>query len=102
MEQHRIGMPELCQVFALQRVKADAHAREAFGLGVRGCKARQCHATPSKAKCQAASERGQKQSLERIDYCIDLRAQQSPKLAAWLKTNASSSTVAAGAGAKGR
>jgi len=42
----------------------------------------------------AASERGLKQSLERIDYCIDLRAQQSPKLAAWLKSN--SGGVAAG------
>jgi aminopeptidase N/puromycin-sensitive aminopeptidase len=43
----------------------------------------------------AASDRGLKQSLERIDYCIDLRAQQTPKLATWLKTKGSS-TVAAG------
>lgn len=43
----------------------------------------------------AASERGLKQSLERIDYCIDLRTQQSPKLAAWLKSN-SNAGIAAG------
>jgi len=41
-----------------------------------------------------ASERGLKQSLERIDYCIDLRTQQSPKLATWLKTKGSSALAA--------
>jgi aminopeptidase N/puromycin-sensitive aminopeptidase len=41
-----------------------------------------------------AAERSLKQSLERIDYCIDLRAQQAPKLAAWLKSNGSSTAVA--------
>lgn len=35
----------------------------------------------------AAADRGLKQSLERIDYCIDLRTQQAPKLATWLKSN---------------
>ncbi|HWK30715.1 MAG TPA: ERAP1-like C-terminal domain-containing protein, partial [Terriglobales bacterium] len=42
----------------------------------------------------AASERGLKQSVERIDYCIDLRTQQAPKLAAWLKSNRSAGAAA--------
>lgn len=37
-----------------------------------------------------AGERTLKQSLERINYCIDLRSQQSDKLAAWLGRQASS------------
>jgi aminopeptidase N len=42
----------------------------------------------------AAAERSLKQSLERIDYCIDLRAQNAPRLATWLKSNGSSTGVA--------
>jgi aminopeptidase N/puromycin-sensitive aminopeptidase len=41
-----------------------------------------------------ASERGLKQSLERIDYCIDLRTQQAPKLETWLKTKGTSAIAA--------
>jgi aminopeptidase N len=34
-----------------------------------------------------ASERGLKQSLERINYCIDLKAQQGTQLASWLQSH---------------
>ena len=35
-----------------------------------------------------ASERGLKQSLERINYCVDLKAQQGTQLASWLQSHA--------------
>jgi aminopeptidase N/puromycin-sensitive aminopeptidase len=34
-----------------------------------------------------ASERALKQSLERINYCVDLKAQQGTQLASWLQTH---------------
>jgi aminopeptidase N len=37
-----------------------------------------------------ASERALKQSLERINYCVDLKAQQGTQLASWLQTHSSS------------
>ncbi|HSY99166.1 MAG TPA: M1 family metallopeptidase [Terriglobales bacterium] len=37
-----------------------------------------------------ASERGLKQSLERINYCIDLKAQQGTQLASWLQSHGTS------------
>ena len=37
-----------------------------------------------------ASERGLKQSLERINYCVDLKAQQGTQLASWLQSHATS------------
>jgi aminopeptidase N len=37
-----------------------------------------------------ASERGLKQSLERINYCVDLKAQQGTQLASWLQSHGSS------------
>jgi aminopeptidase N/puromycin-sensitive aminopeptidase len=36
-----------------------------------------------------ASERALKQSLERINYCVDLKAQQGTQLASWLQTHSS-------------
>ena len=36
-----------------------------------------------------ASERALKQSLERINYCVDLKAQQGAQLASWLQTHGS-------------
>ena len=38
----------------------------------------------------AAGERTLKQTVERINYCVDLKTQQAPKLAAWLQQHASS------------
>lgn len=32
-----------------------------------------------------SAERALKQSLERIDYCVDLKARQGPELASWLQ-----------------
>ncbi len=37
-----------------------------------------------------AAERALKQSLERINYCVDLKAQQGTQLASWLQTHGSS------------
>jgi len=37
-----------------------------------------------------ASERGLKQSLERINYCVDLKAQQGTHLASWLQSHGTS------------
>jgi aminopeptidase N len=37
-----------------------------------------------------ASDRGLKQSLERINYCVDLKAQQGTQLASWLQSHGSS------------
>jgi aminopeptidase N len=37
-----------------------------------------------------ASERGLKQSLERINYCVDLKAQQRAQLASWLQSHGTS------------
>jgi aminopeptidase N len=37
-----------------------------------------------------AYERGLKQSLERINYCVDLKAQQGTQLASWLQSHATS------------
>jgi aminopeptidase N len=37
-----------------------------------------------------ASERGLKQSLERINYCVDLKAQQRTQLASWLQSHGTS------------
>ena len=37
-----------------------------------------------------AAERSYKQSIERINNCIDLKSQQEPKLAAWLGQHGSS------------
>ena len=34
---------------------------------------------------EPSSERTLKQSLERINYCVDLKAQQGSQLAAWLQ-----------------
>jgi aminopeptidase N/puromycin-sensitive aminopeptidase len=42
-----------------------------------------------------AAERGMKQSIEHIDYCIDLRTQQAPKLATWLRSNGGSAVAGA-------
>jgi hypothetical protein len=36
-----------------------------------------------------------KQSIEHIDYCIDLRTQQAPKLATWLRSNGGSAVAGA-------
>jgi aminopeptidase N len=36
-----------------------------------------------------AAERALKQSLERINYCVDLKAQQGTQLASWLQTHSS-------------
>jgi len=36
-----------------------------------------------------AAERSLKQSLERINYCVDLKAQQGTQLASWLQTHGS-------------
>ena len=33
----------------------------------------------------ASAERALRQSLERIDYCIDLKGRQGPQLASWLQ-----------------
>lgn len=33
---------------------------------------------------KAAPERGRQQTLERIEYCLDLRPQRQARLAAWL------------------
>jgi len=38
-----------------------------------------------------AAERSLRQALERVNYCIDLRNQQSPALASWLQRNGASS-----------
>lgn len=43
------------------------------------------------------TERNQREALERIDSCIELKDQQQTKLAAWLKDNGAA-TTAAGAG----
>jgi aminopeptidase N len=40
---------------------------------------------------EPASERTLKQSVERINYCVDLKAQQGSQLAAWLQQHSSSS-----------
>jgi len=46
-----------------------------------------------------AAERSLKQSIERIDLCLDLKARQQQQLASWLKNQQGSSLTNAGGGA---